>query len=171
MSNDKMASFVCQFCEKTFSSKSNMTNHQKTAKFCINLQNKDEYKFFECSHCERKFTSHYRQLEHACEKNKKKRDELQIIEQKRKDEETKIIEDCEKRFHKKYQEIINEKNNTITKLETMITSLQKTIAEIASQPSYTYEHSPTMIPIPLHEQMDKNAFQRRNTQYRHPSLT
>ena len=137
MSNDKMTSFVCQFCQKTFSSKSNMTNHQNTAKFCINLQNKDEYKFFECPHCEKKFTSNYRQLEHACEKNKKKRDELQIVEQKRKDEETKIIADCEQRFQEKYQEIINEKNNMITKLELMVTSLQKTISDIALQPKST----------------------------------
>lgn len=137
MSNDKMTSFVCQFCEKTFSSKSNMTNHQNTAKFCINLQNKDEYKFFECPHCDKKFTSHYRQLEHACEKNKKKRDELQIIEQKRKDEETKIIEDCEKRFHEKYQEKLKDKDEYIAKLEARIDKFEKTIADIALQPKTT----------------------------------
>jgi uncharacterized protein YukE len=114
-----------------------MINHQKTARFCIDLQNKDEYKYFECVHCEKKFTSHYRQLEHACEKNKKKKDDLLAMTQKRKDEDNKIIKECEERLQQKYQEIVKDKNETIAKLEAMVASLQKTISEIALQPKTT----------------------------------
>ena len=46
----------CKFCEKSFSTKSNLSNHQKTAKYCLDKQKKsiiNEYKCF----CEKIFTT------------------------------------------------------------------------------------------------------------------
>ena len=45
----------CQYCEKIFSSKSNLSNHQKTAKFCLNKRNiiNEEYKCI----CKKNFTT------------------------------------------------------------------------------------------------------------------
>ena len=33
-------SFICEFCNKVFSTQSNLSFHKKTAKFCLNIQNK-----------------------------------------------------------------------------------------------------------------------------------
>ena len=47
----------CQYCKKTFSSKSSLNNHQKTAKYCIKLQNNtNEILCFNCDFCEKIFT-------------------------------------------------------------------------------------------------------------------
>jgi hypothetical protein len=47
----------CVFCKKTFSSKSNLSAHQNTAKFCLEIQgkNKDE-KQFKCEYCNKILT-------------------------------------------------------------------------------------------------------------------
>ena len=53
----------CDFCKKTFSSKSNLVAHQKSAKYCLELQGKDN-KDFICEHCTRTFTLHKTLNEH-----------------------------------------------------------------------------------------------------------
>ena len=49
----------CEFCNKNFSTKSSLNNHQKTAKYCIKLQNNkvSEIPNFYCDYCNKKFTS------------------------------------------------------------------------------------------------------------------
>ena len=48
----------CQFCNKDFSNKSSLTNHQKTAKYCLKLQDTDkEISNFNCDYCKKLFTS------------------------------------------------------------------------------------------------------------------
>ena len=46
----------CDFCKKTFASKSNLYTHQKTAKFCLKLQGKDNEKKFDCKYCDKVLT-------------------------------------------------------------------------------------------------------------------
>ena len=36
-----MTEYICNFCNKKFSSKSNIDKHKKTAKYCLELQKKD----------------------------------------------------------------------------------------------------------------------------------
>ncbi len=48
--------YSCQYCDRTFSSKYNMKNHQKTAKFCLEIQNKKNEKGLECEYCGKTFT-------------------------------------------------------------------------------------------------------------------
>lgn len=63
---------VCQFCEKTYSSKSSLNKHQKTAKYCIKIQNelKDpdspeiELNLFHCKYCNKNLTSKIRLQTH-----------------------------------------------------------------------------------------------------------
>ena len=49
----------CQFCNKLFSSKSSLNNHQKTAKFCLKLQddNNKQLTTFNCEYCCKLLTS------------------------------------------------------------------------------------------------------------------
>ena len=46
----------CEFCEKSFSSKSNLYNHQKTAKYCLDKQKNSIIKEYKCC-CEKIFTT------------------------------------------------------------------------------------------------------------------
>ena len=53
----------CSYCKKTFSSKSNLGLHQKTAKYCIEIQTKDnnttiDHELSECKYCNNKFSKH-----------------------------------------------------------------------------------------------------------------
>ena len=44
----------CQYCEKLFSTISNLNTHQKTAKYCINIRNNVIIEEYKC-YCEKKF--------------------------------------------------------------------------------------------------------------------
>ena len=46
----------CSFCKKTFSTKTILSTHQRTAKYCLEIQGK-ENKNFECEYCKKIFTS------------------------------------------------------------------------------------------------------------------
>ena len=56
----------CQYCNKIFSTKSSLNNHQKTTKYCIKLQNKDiDLVKFQCYHCQKIFTTKYNLSVHS----------------------------------------------------------------------------------------------------------
>jgi len=46
----------CEYCEKSFSTKSNLINHQKTAKYCLNKQQKNIIKEYKCC-CQKIFNT------------------------------------------------------------------------------------------------------------------
>ena len=67
-------SFECKFCKKNYSTKSILTNHQKTAKHCIKIQqsvledncvNEVKYKLFKCKYCNKTFSSNYNLNKHV----------------------------------------------------------------------------------------------------------
>lgn len=39
-----MSNFKCEFCDSSFLRKNTLINHQKTAKFCLDIQGKDNLK-------------------------------------------------------------------------------------------------------------------------------
>ena len=48
----------CEYCKKIFSTKSSLNNHQKTAKYCLILQdNEKKINSFECEYCKKKYTT------------------------------------------------------------------------------------------------------------------
>jgi hypothetical protein len=51
-----MSNFNCEFCKKTFFNKSNLVKHQNTAKFCLDIQNKEIKSEFLCEYCNKNFT-------------------------------------------------------------------------------------------------------------------
>ena len=88
----------CEFCNKSFSTKSSLNNHKKTAKFCLKIQDNKEIYTFDCDYCKKIFTSRQNLNIHLLNcKNKKiqsitkeKDKEIEII-RKEKDKEIEIM--------------------------------------------------------------------------------
>jgi plasmid stabilization system protein ParE len=145
----------CNHCSKDFSSKSALTTHQKTAKYCLDLQGKtiEDIETFICNFCDKEFTLKCVLIKHMerC-KNKKYEDEKikfeeektfekqieelkeTIIDKDEKINELKIeIRDLKNNFENK----IESKDEYISKLEAKIEKLENTIAKIAEKPTTT----------------------------------
>ena len=54
----------CEFCKNKFNSKYVLSNHQKRAKYCLNIQNKNVNNFI-CEYCGIDFTSKQNLNKHA----------------------------------------------------------------------------------------------------------
>ena len=73
----------CEYCNNTFSSKTNLQKHQKYTKYCLKLQGKEKHKF-KCSGCGKNYTSaqnlelHERKCEQLHSKNQEQKHEEKI---------------------------------------------------------------------------------------------
>ena len=108
----------CEFCKKTLSNKSNLTNHQKTNKKCLSAQEKEghqlnEIKLNACVFCDKIFSEQNLKTHLLCCKKKK-------IKESEKETEIKIKEiknESKKEYEIKIKEIENEYKSKIQKLE------------------------------------------------------
>ena len=112
----------CSFCNKEFKSTSSLNYHQKTAKYCLEIQGKglSEYK---CDHCDKIFSTKYTLSSH-----------IDICKEQEKEREKEIYKEVE---IEKYKLLLSERDNMIKSLEKQISELNHTIAEIAKQPKNT----------------------------------
>jgi hypothetical protein len=132
---------ICKYCKKEFSYQKTLLNHQKTAKYCIKIQqalkevgnNTDliDIKNFSCAYCDKIFTSKSNLDKHTlvCVNRFES-----IINEK-----DKIIDD----INYKYQELLNKNTELLTEIRvlkeqlnyndpyTTITELQEKLQEIA----------------------------------------
>lgn len=125
----------CEYCNKKFSSKGNLSTHQRTAKYCINKRDDKvtEPKEMECKYCSSKFIKKWnfkRHLEICKIKN--------FIENKEdiKDNETK--EEIEKLKIEKemlIQKLNEEKANHIIDLKKQLENMQELLKNSVSKPS------------------------------------
>ena len=111
----------CEFCKKTLSNKSNLTNHQKTNKKCLSAQEKEgrqlnEIKLNECVFCNKIFSEQNLKMHLLCCKKKKIKDseketEIKIkeIKNESKKEYERKIEEIEKEYERKIEKLENEK--------------------------------------------------------------
>ena len=139
----------CDFCKKTFSSKSNLLNHKKTAKYCLKMQEDREEKeennkklSYECIYCKKVLTQQKSLDIHiiSCKEKKKKIDLENISLIKNLEKEISKLEKKDNSNFikiKEYEKTIQEKNEYILKLEAKIEKFENTIASIANEPKTT----------------------------------
>jgi hypothetical protein len=113
---------TCTFCNKEFTTRGNLLSHQRSAKYCLEIQGKS-IEDFKCKYCEKKFTTTQHLNEHynSC-KIKKEEDKKFEINNKIKN------------INEKHQKEIEMLNTTIEKLEKKLETYEKRLFDMASRP-------------------------------------
>jgi cob(I)alamin adenosyltransferase len=155
----------CNICNKEFSTKGSLHTHQKTAKYCLEKQGKNNEEF-NCNFCQKKFT-----LRHVLQ------DHLQTCKEKSKKEISKEYESEIKTLNKiinekdrYYTDQINTLKETIEKLEAKLEKFEDAV--IASKkPTSEYEDNSEDIPIPLYEQMSSIIIEEIKEEVEYSNIT
>ena len=150
----------CEFCKKTFSSKSNLVAHQKSTKYCLDLQGKENTNFV-CEYCLRTFSLHKTLNEHIriCKEKQKKEKETSEKKLEKYQQIEKITEEKNKEIEQ-LKDKLAEKNQYVAKLEAKLEKMESTIAKIAMNSIRPKEdelinikNTDKDVPIPLGEKM------------------
>jgi hypothetical protein len=137
--------FTCEFCSKEFLTKGNLVQHQKTTKYCLELQGKIGEQVI-CNYCNKSFTMKSSLLKHytICQIKK---------EQETSEYENKFFTE-NKKLQKEYENLekVNEQMNSdnfklkiendllkeqLNEHKKKIEKLENTIAKIAAKPRTT----------------------------------
>jgi len=141
---------VCEFCGKLFISKSNLSFHIKTAKYCIKIQNegKDDTENVgvNCEFCKKSFSTVYNLQEHHRKCKKKEiKEKIKESEKYEKKSREKLKETLKKEYEKKLEDKLEiQKKEYEEKLERQkreyeekLERQQNVINTIAMNPSNT----------------------------------
>ena len=115
---------ICSICEKSFISKTSLSHHQKTAKFCLKLQGKNN-ELYPCEYCDKMLSTNNRLLSHyiVCDKYKessitnKHLSEIDVYKK-----EIVGLNDTIKEQRDRYENTIKDLQNTIEKLASQAIS-------------------------------------------------
>ena len=110
----------CKYCKNIFSSKANLNNHQRTAKYCLTLRGDDEECTYKCEICKKTFNKKFNFSRHeekcvSVESFREIQSKLVLVERERDNYYTKT----------------NEQKIQIDELKQQISSLQKQMQEVA----------------------------------------
>jgi hypothetical protein len=162
-------SLICQYCKKEFQNKSSLTNHVKTAKYCLVIQNKTNNDF-KCTKCKKLLSSKQVLDSHIkiCKvddleiENKSLKE--QICELKEENLKLKINQEHVEKQEKQYQD-------QIEKQDKQIAELQNKLERLASKPtSTTVTQNNTKIqinykPIELNDELVLSKIEKLDDNY------
>ncbi len=134
---EEQKTHICEFCNKTFATSYTVKIHQKTAKFCLELQNKTVDTCHTCNFCNKQFTikSNYTSHLLICKEKKDQEDKnLFKIQSAKIKELEKIISQKDKNLIQKDKTISELKSKLLVKDET-IKSLEKTNSKLIDRPT------------------------------------
>ena len=127
-------SHICQYCDKSFSTKGVLKTHQETAKYCLNLRNNfnvinnEETNDNKCEYCNKILTTKFKLDSHK--KICRSQDLYQkFIELQNQYHDYKLITEEKNKF---YEEQLKYKENELSKAFDNIHNMQKQIQELAS---------------------------------------
>jgi len=109
-------SIECQFCKKTFTTRNILLQHQKRAKYCLELQGTEQTNF-ECKYCKKKLSTNERLISHITSSCKEKKNQENIEKEQK-------VESNFNEQKKYYEDKLKEKNDYIAKLESNIEKLE-----------------------------------------------
>jgi hypothetical protein len=120
---------ICNFCKKEFTTKGNLISHQRTAKYCLEIQGKN-IENYKCTYCNKNFTSLYNLNEHYNSCKLKKKEEEKLIEKKRNTEYNNKIRNIEEKYKKEidnYKLVISQKDREIENYKLVSSQKDKEI--------------------------------------------
>jgi hypothetical protein len=139
--NSSNNSNICSFCNKSFSTKNTLLNHQKNTKYCLKKQGIINKKY-KCSYCTKILTSQMRLNMHIniCKEKDIKNIKI-LLEEKEKEKDIKILLEEKEKELKIYKELFYQaKNESLLKekineeLRNLLEKANNTISDIAKQP-------------------------------------
>jgi hypothetical protein len=126
-----MKNISCDFCKKDFSSKGNLKLHQKSAKYCLNIRNKEIVNEYKCEFCEDIFIRKSILVNHYDICKKKKDIEINNKLEKIKNNYEQKIKLLQIEFDEKLKKNESIYQEQLKKAELQITNLQNQIKELA----------------------------------------
>ena len=113
---------ICQYCQNQFTHDKNLKIHQKTAKYCLEIQKeKNNDSKFACDFCDKEFTRKHNLDNHNC-KVKKDMEEKNMRSLLENEYIKKILEERDKQLLEK-DRIIMEKDRQLEKLQNIISNI------------------------------------------------
>jgi predicted RNase H-like nuclease (RuvC/YqgF family) len=134
-----MSTFICEYCDSEFSSRTSLINHMKKAKYCLKIQNKPipeivEKEKFKCGACNKYSSNKSNLISHLkkCYENLYKINEYIL-------EKNKEIENLEKKiqFLKDQNIDFDKKNYALTEVNKLLDTDRQCVHDIAKQPKIT----------------------------------
>jgi hypothetical protein len=117
---------VCEFCNLSFSTKGNLTVHKKTAKKCMNIQDKIT---FSCLNCKKTFTSKQRLGDHnaLCQLVPKENFDIIQLKCNELENENTQLQNLVKKLQEKNEQLLKElqEKNENTQLQILVKELQE----------------------------------------------
>ena len=156
----------CEYCNKTFSTKSNLSTHQTTAKYCLAKQGKENANF-KCKDCSRTFTVKKILTDHVqvCKERDRKEREVKENEyiktiRKLESENNKLKRNkiSQQQLEEK-DRIIAEKIECIAKLEERLEKFENAVIDIKKAPT-TSTHIDNRVQTILTGQFDMSNVSR-----------
>jgi gas vesicle protein len=124
---------ICEYCKNSFSNKSNLNLHQKTAKYCLKIQKKELFDQYKCDGCKKKF----RRLQYY-NNHIKKCVTISILNNS--DEKITILKNDVIKYKAQYQTLIDEKQILISKYDNLHQGYKKEIDDIHKEYKKEIQH-------------------------------